>query len=356
MKRIVCELCGGSNFLKEEGVFVCQDCGCKYSIDEAKRMIVESTEDVPGIVNVDSSDKLKNVPDIVNVDSSDKLKNLYTLARRAKEDGNSQNAAKYYEQIVIEDPNSWEAAFYGVYYTAMNCTIGQIASAAVSVDNCIGSTFKLIKEYVAEEDQKAAYTEVYNKTTELAGVMCNGAIDHYSKYRSVDSAKSELQQRMSAVLRMMVHLGDQVNSVFDDKDLAILAYKFVLKLAQGAPQYHGLSSSEVNSIIDRISSIDPSFEAPIVTSGEGCYIATCVYGSYECPQVWTLRRYRDYTLARTWYGRAFIHTYYAISPCLVKCFGHTEWFKHFWKDKLDRMVANLQDKGVEDTPYKDRTW
>ena len=38
----------------------------------------------------------------------------------------------------------------------------------------------------------------------------------------------------------------------------------------------------------------------------GCYIATCVYGSYDCPEVWTLRRYRDYTLDLTWYGRTFI--------------------------------------------------
>ncbi len=88
----------------------------------------------------------------------------------------------------------------------------------------------------------------------------------------------------------------------------------------------------------------------------GCYVATAVYGSYDCPQVWTLRRFRDYTLAETWYGRAFIRTYYAISPILVKWFGHTEWFKKMWKGKLDRMVANLNVKGVEDTPYEDRNW
>lgn len=88
----------------------------------------------------------------------------------------------------------------------------------------------------------------------------------------------------------------------------------------------------------------------------GCYVATAVYGSYDCPQVWTLRRYRDYTLAKTWYGRAFIHTYYAISPTLVKWFGHTEWFKKMWKGKLDRMVENLRAEGVEDTPYEDRNW
>ena len=92
------------------------------------------------------------------------------------------------------------------------------------------------------------------------------------------------------------------------------------------------------------------------TGSGGCYVATAVYGSYDCPEVWTLRRYRDYTLAETWYGRAFIKAYYAISPTLVKWFGHTEWFKTMWRGKLDRMVSNLRKRGVESSPYQDRIW
>lgn len=92
------------------------------------------------------------------------------------------------------------------------------------------------------------------------------------------------------------------------------------------------------------------------SSSGGCYVATCVYGSYDCPEVWTLRRFRDNTLGSTWYGRAFIHTYYAISPTLVKWFGETNWFKKMWRGALDRMVRNLQDHGVADTPYKDKHW
>ncbi len=91
------------------------------------------------------------------------------------------------------------------------------------------------------------------------------------------------------------------------------------------------------------------------TSG-GCYVATCVYGSYDCPQVWTLRRFRDNTLAATWYGRAFVRIYYAISPTLVKWFGNTKWFKNMWKPKLDRLVSKLRMNGVEDTPYNDKHW
>ena len=86
----------------------------------------------------------------------------------------------------------------------------------------------------------------------------------------------------------------------------------------------------------------------------GCYVATCVYESYDCPQVWTLRRFRDDILATNWLGRLFIRTYYAISPTLVSWFGKTNWFKKLWKGTLDRIVENLKSKGFEDTPYEDK--
>lgn len=88
----------------------------------------------------------------------------------------------------------------------------------------------------------------------------------------------------------------------------------------------------------------------------GCYIATCVYGSYDCPEVWTLRRFRDYTLAKTWHGRAFIHTYYALAPTIVKLFGNTKWFNSVWQSLLDRKIKKLNDDGVENTPYQDIEW
>lgn len=91
-------------------------------------------------------------------------------------------------------------------------------------------------------------------------------------------------------------------------------------------------------------------------SSGGCYVATAIYGSYDCPQVWTLRRYRDYTLAQTWHGRVFIKLYYAVSPTVVKYFGSTRLFQMFWRDKLDTFVKHLQDKGIEATPYHDVEW
>lgn len=75
--------------------------------------------------------------------------------------------------------------------------------------------------------------------------------------------------------------------------------------------------------------------------GEGCYIATCVYGSYDCPEVLTLRRFRDDFLAKHMLGRCFIKLYYRFSPKVVKVFGDTKIFHSFWKGILDRFVRLL---------------
>lgn len=92
------------------------------------------------------------------------------------------------------------------------------------------------------------------------------------------------------------------------------------------------------------------------SASEGCYVATCVYGSYDCPEVWTLRRFRDDTLGKRFWGRMFIRAYYAVSPAMVQCFGNTGWFRKLWRCVLDRMVRRLNGKGVESTPYVDKGW
>ena len=88
----------------------------------------------------------------------------------------------------------------------------------------------------------------------------------------------------------------------------------------------------------------------------GCYVATAVYGSYDCPEVWTLRRFRDGRLAQSRRGRLFIRVYYAVSPTLVELFGDSLWFQRMGRCGLDRFVARLQTRGFASTPYEDREW
>ncbi len=166
MKRLTCEMCGSTDLMKQDGVFVCQSCGCKYSVEEARKMMVEGTVDVSGSK--------------VKVDDSEELEKLYQVARRAKESNNSENAAKYYDMILMKDPNSWEANFYTVYYKSMNCKIGEVRSAIGNVENCIESTFNLIKQHVEDSGQRIkAVDEVLKRTDILANLMESSYNRHF---------------------------------------------------------------------------------------------------------------------------------------------------------------------------------
>ena len=109
MKPLVCEMCGSHDVVKQNGVFVCQHCGTKYSVEEAKKMMVEGT---------------------VKIDNSDKFNNLYHLAKRARLENDEVNAAKYYSMVLENDPTNWEASFYSVYFSAIQTNIVGISSAA----------------------------------------------------------------------------------------------------------------------------------------------------------------------------------------------------------------------------------
>ena len=356
MKRLTCEMCGSTDLIKEDGVFVCQSCGCKYSVEEAKKMMIEGTVDVSGST--------------VRVDVSEELKNLYQIARRSKDAENNENAAKYYDMILIKDPTSWEANFYSVYYKTMSCKIGEISIAATNVSNCIKETFLLINEYVHNDEERSkAILEVRDRVQRISKMLFDAATSHMNDIDPLVKQKFQGQYLSNVIAAggMPKYVCDALCDIFvNDENVMRTVGVQILKdrIAEG------IAVDASSTYVIAIKKYEPAYQPPANQSVEeimksvnsstsnsgGCYVATAVYGSYDCPQVWTLRRFRDFTLAETWYGRAFIRTYYAISPTLVKWFGHTAWFKNMWKGTLDRMVKNLNEEGVENTPYEDRVW
>lgn len=96
MKRLTCEMCGSTDLVKQDGVFVCQSCGCKYSIEEAKKMMIEGTVEVTGTVKVDNTDKLETYKEI---------------ASNAYDAGNTDEAYQYYLKVLEIDPKDWQAIF-----------------------------------------------------------------------------------------------------------------------------------------------------------------------------------------------------------------------------------------------------
>lgn len=194
MKKMICEMCEGTDLIKEEGVFVCQGCGTKYSVEEAKKLMKDVSDTEVKTVSTN-----ENVQSKEENSDNKKLDNLYELARRAKKDNNSANAAKYYQMILLEDPSSWEANFYTVYYQAMQCTIGGIAQAAISVQNCLGDVIKLIHDNLDSNKQIIAVGEVALRIKIICGMLRDGAVNHFAgvgdmvKYKFQDECMNRIR-------------------------------------------------------------------------------------------------------------------------------------------------------------------
>lgn len=210
MKALVCEMCGSQELVKEGRNVVCQNCKTKYDPEEAKKLLVE-------------------VSGSVQIDNSKKLENLYKLARRAKQENNETDAANYYAQISLEDPDSWEAQFYKVYFTAMKTNIAGISSAANSVKNAGISALKLIRDSDESDIQKKKnISELIEKICIFRLLLTSSAEKHYN---GIDSDiqykyKSEYTDRVVAADNMVYVCGQTIDNLWGAKykDFILLCY------------------------------------------------------------------------------------------------------------------------------------
>jgi uncharacterized Zn finger protein (UPF0148 family) len=170
MKRLTCEMCGSNDLVKQNGMLVCQSCSTKYSVEEAKKMMIEGTVDVSG-----SS---------VKIDTSDELENWYKTARMAKIENNAEKAQSFYNLILQKKPKDWEAYFYTTYFSAMQCKVAQISSAAISVSNSLRITVPLISSCVPKDKQYAAISELVESCNTIALGLYKSA---EKSYREVPS-------------------------------------------------------------------------------------------------------------------------------------------------------------------------
>ncbi len=419
MKPLTCEMCGSNDVVKQDGLFVCQICGTKYSVEEARKMMIEGPVDVSGST--------------VKIDNSVSVRNFLLMAESAFSVKNYAESESYSNKVLeIENDNSsaWlmKGKASGLQSTVANSRIEESVMC-----------FSKAISFASDSEKNQYSSQVVDEFTNISMALMEKCCDNFEKHPVSSNSKtiantSEYLQEQATQLskacgvnlpdfeRKQAKLiadavfnawpeikrqyvgpdGHPNKTAFDtyrtvcidcisllkssiqlDPDNAkgvISRYKVLIIITtdlndacswknsgSGRNEYwtreYELSRTEKNKNIDcimeyhsKIKELDPNYTIPKRPRDRGCYVATCVYGSYDCPEVWTLRRYRDEKLALTTFGRAFIHTYYAISPTIVKMFGNRRWFRTLWKRVLDVKVKKLQMKGYEDSPYNDREW
>lgn len=209
MKRLTCEMCGSTDLMKQEGVFVCQNCGTKYSVEEAKKMMIEGTVDVQGTVRVDTSDKVKN---------------LYIMARRAKDDSNAELASKYYEMITLENPNDWEALFYFNYFKARQTNLQNMGNSVIRLANSLDSVFDLIDKSDKTSDEKWNLAkEIITKIDSLCESYIYWAKSHYRKFSQLSGSVSELENRTFAIAQLQNNMANLLEKYFAENSKQVVA-------------------------------------------------------------------------------------------------------------------------------------
>lgn len=204
-------MCGSNDLLKQDGVFVCQTCGTKYSVEEARKMMVEGTVAITGSVKVDVSEKVQN---------------LYVMARRARDENNAELASKYYEMITMEDPNDWEALFYFNYFKAKNTNLRDLSSSVYHFNKSLNSVFEAIEKSDKNSNEKWAIAEeIIARIDNMCELFIRWAKSHYREYSSSNNSISELRDRANAVADLQKKMADLLEQYFaGQSEKARIAY------------------------------------------------------------------------------------------------------------------------------------
>lgn len=125
MNAIICEMCGSNNLIKMEGYFVCENCGTKYTTEEAKKLMVQGT---------------------VKIDNSDYVAKYLENARRARDKQDWQETEKYYNLVEQNEPDNLEAIFFSAYGKAKQTMTDQDIYKRAETLKVLVNCFSLISE------------------------------------------------------------------------------------------------------------------------------------------------------------------------------------------------------------------
>lgn len=189
MKQLTCEMCGSTDLLKQEGVFVCQTCGTKYSVEEAKKMMIEGTVNVSGTVKVDDTDKIEN---------------YLEMARSAYEAGNKSEAEAYCNRIIEIGPQNYEAWFMKGKAAGWQTTLANIRIEE-SVQ-CFSKAVDYAPEDKIDEFKKSAAEEVSNLSLALINLTCSNFAEYPSE-NNVKSMETATVKALNCTLQLLIKCG-----------------------------------------------------------------------------------------------------------------------------------------------------
>lgn len=259
MKQLTCEMCGSTELVKQDGFFVCQTCGMKYSVEDAKKMMIEGTVDVQGTVKVDNSAFVEK---------------YLANARRAKQKEDWEETEKYYNMVEQNDPTNIEAIFYSSYGKAkrslVESDIYKRQAAFKVLQNCVSiidDNFNFDKE----AEQKKIISQIQSDIFAMAGssYVYNQKTNQYGMVTWTDKNQTEALF-ISLIDEFITTLGNiadkypneiRINSV-DLIEAMIECQEFQIRHMGLTKNAQNIRKNIIHTLHVRINQIDPSHSIP----------------------------------------------------------------------------------------------
>lgn len=183
MKQLTCEMCGSTELIKQDGFFVCQNCGIKYSVEEAKKMMLGENAEVQGVVKAD---------DITSVEK------YLANARRAKEKEDWEEAEKYYKLVEQNDPTNIEAIFYSTFGKAKTSLVDADVYKRAAVFNVLKNSLSIISNNYRIENKEENEFAIKSITNDLLNIFCGSFV--YTEWGDGRTNKGETYMIFSELL------------------------------------------------------------------------------------------------------------------------------------------------------------
>lgn len=227
MKRITCEMCGSTDLVKKDGLFECQSCGTKYTVEEAKKMMVEGTVQVEGTVKVDNKDKIDN---------------YLKMAESAYESDNLTEAEGYANKIIEIDPKHAEA-----WYIKGKAAGWQSTVANVRFSESIECWSNALKN-VSEKRHDSMRKEIEDETLKLAKALMKLRADNFKANPSEKNYKELCD--FNTIVNPFVLLITKAGLVIDLEDflesMALTLNSAAVGGFNSANDYYGTKREDMN--------------------------------------------------------------------------------------------------------------
>ncbi len=177
MKKITCEMCGNNDLIKENGVFVCQYCGTKYSLEEARKLLVS------GVVEIDRSKDTENI--LKNADST-------------YHDGNYEEAFNLYSKVLNNNPDNPRAIIYRALSSAWQSSVKDCR--IVELDHAVERAFSIAHENYGDTREFFDFcTDANASASSVINAIAKMYIDYSQKLGSttlqiLNEAEAEIEK------------------------------------------------------------------------------------------------------------------------------------------------------------------